>query len=827
MSEQQSAQPTDQRRWFRPVLLVLGLLLPQVLEFGPSLVGAKILLPLDLLALPGIYLPNTPEYRDVHPRFQANLDKVVHYEPARRFAAEELRAGRYPTWQSSGHAGTPFVLPLFSPFTLMYMAVPDPVTLAWMQLVKAVLVGLGTFLFFRFAIGAGFWPAAVGAWAFPLCGYMVFWQGHYISDAATWLPWALFATDRAVRRPTGWGGPGLGLAVGVSALTGVMDVTAQTLLISGLYAIFRQVTDCGWSLRRAALPAGVVVLGWTLGMLLAACQLLPVAAFARTGARIQERGSGQEERPPVGFSALPQAVLPFCHGTHEYLDVPAYTNPLILPESAATAYAGLLTALVAAPLAFADRRHRSAALFWAGVALIGLSWQLDLPGVVDFWRLPGFNLISHNRDTLLTAFAVLAAGVLGLDACAQGVRWRRGFWVPVVILVALGGWSLSRWVSPPDPIATPLEEIRKHPVMAKSKAVEGLQKAEERFSALSLWGAVVCAAGLGWWAAAVWKFGPGPRAYQVLGGAIIAELILTGWGYNTQADPRLYYPPLPLFDRLRNEPAGRIFGVRCLPPNLPGVVHLSDVRGYDAVDPKAYVELLGKACESTAQVRYARTQALLPRIRIQSNDGAVNAPPILSLLGVRSFLFVGYPPPNLRVRDQGDGYFVLVNPAVLPRAFVPQRAEPAPSAEELLTRLGDDRFQPAELAYVEGLATPTPVCRGTATFITDVPDHIEIRVVTDGPGVLILADEWFEGWEAAVNGQPVPVLRANHALRAVEVPAGESAVSFHYHPPAMRTGFRLSGVALGVLVLWMGVCMWMARRTRDETRPPIIPAFKG
>src|SRR5262249_39052277 len=162
---------------------------------------------------------------------------------------------------------------------------------------------------------------------------------------AVWLPWVLLATDRVVRRPVGWGGPGLVLAIGALALNGVVDVTAQALLASGLYAIFRQVAGRGWSLRRAAFPAAVVVAGWALGLLLGMCYLLPLVAFAGTGSRIQERGIGKEERPPVGLSALPQAVLPFCYGTHEQQDTPAYTGKLVLPESSATAYAGLLAAL--------------------------------------------------------------------------------------------------------------------------------------------------------------------------------------------------------------------------------------------------------------------------------------------------------------------------------------------------------------------------------------------------------------------------------------------------------------------------------------------------
>ena len=214
-------------RWLRPTVLFAGLLLPQIAEFGPSLVGAKVLLPLELLALPGIYLPDLPEYRGIEPGNSVNLDKVEQYEPARRFAAEEIRAGRYPKWFPYGHGGTPFILSP-SPFVLMYLAVPDPITLAWIQLVKALLAGFGAFLFLRRSLEVGFWPAALGAWMFPLCGYMVYWQGHYLSDAAVWLPWVLSATHSAVRNPRGVGGPALGLSIGAQAIAGVTDVLAHS-----------------------------------------------------------------------------------------------------------------------------------------------------------------------------------------------------------------------------------------------------------------------------------------------------------------------------------------------------------------------------------------------------------------------------------------------------------------------------------------------------------------------------------------------------------------------------------------------------------------------
>ena len=52
----------------------------------------------------------------------------------------------------------------------------------------------------------------------------------------------------------------------------------------------------------------------------------------------------------------------------------------------------------------------------------------------------------------------------------------------------------------------------------------------------------------------------------------------------------------------------------------------------------------------------------------------------------------------------------------------------------------------------------------------------------------MVADTDYPGWEAAVDGQPVPILRANVAFRAVEVPAGEHVVEFRFRPASARNG---------------------------------------
>ena len=70
-------------------------------------------------------------------------------------------------------------------------------------------------------------------------------------------------------------------------------------------------------------------------------------------------------------------------------------------------------------------------------------------------------------------------------------------------------------------------------------------------------------------------------------------------------------------------------------------------------------------------------------------------------------------------------------------------------------------------------------------------------------GYVVLADTFYGGWQATVDGQPVPILRANGVVRAVAVPAGAHEIRFVFRPADFAAGAALSTVAAlaGVLAL--------------------------
>src|ERR1017187_8056859 len=135
------------RKLARLMIVVAGIVLGQVILYGPSLAGRKILLPLDILAQPGIYLPQTPEVVKIEQQNRFLTDLLGLCEPARRFVVSEIHAGRLPMWAPYHLAGVPFIWPKFSPILVLECCTKSPVVLAWARLAAAIIAGLGAYVF--------------------------------------------------------------------------------------------------------------------------------------------------------------------------------------------------------------------------------------------------------------------------------------------------------------------------------------------------------------------------------------------------------------------------------------------------------------------------------------------------------------------------------------------------------------------------------------------------------------------------------------------------------------------------------------------------------
>lgn len=59
---------------------------------------------------------------------------------------------------------------------------------------------------------------------------------------------------------------------------------------------------------------------------------------------------------------------------------------------------------------------------------------------------------------------------------------------------------------------------------------------------------------------------------------------------------------------------------------------------------------------------------------------------------------------------------------------------------------------------------------------------VTIDVNADKAGIVVLHDLFYPGWEARVDGEPRPILKANILFRGVEVPPGRHRIEFDFRP---------------------------------------------
>jgi hypothetical protein len=718
-------------------------------------------------------------------------------------------------WAPYHFAGAPFTWPKFSPFLALQCCTASPVVLAWAQLVAAIVGGLGAYIFFRRALTVSFWPAAIAAWCYPLTGFFVLWGGCLTGLAVYWLPWILLAVDKTARGKSPVAPIALSAVTGLVLVSGQLDVAGQVLLASGLYGAWclYEAHPRQWLQRQARRAWLGLAAGWGLGFLLAAPYLLPVLEYSHTGARMARRSAGAEERPPAGLAALPQTVLPDMYGVMRtgslYL-----VNASNQAESTAAAYTGVLATLCVAPLAWCSRRHRASSVFWACLALFGLSWCLNVPGIVSLLRLPGLNLMSHNRLVFIASFGILTMMAVGLEVFLQGpIPWRWWFWLPLATLAGLCLWCVYRTMFLPEPVDTQLEAAILHGQQIQwIHDLEGVRRAQGWFARYYAETAVWCGLGVGGWLL-LWSRRPWQvRLFPVLAALLVGDLLWFACGKSVQCDPALNFPPIPVLEQVAKAAPGRVIGYTCLPASLAAMCGLRDIRGYDAVDPARLIDLVTMTADPRSPVfPYALTQFLAPKLTF-TREGGIRLSPLLDMLEVRYVVFRGSPPPSARPAFQGPDYWVMANPAALPRVFVPRRVEWVPEDRARLQQMTSPQFDPREVAYVETPVNLPGSCRGQAVIGDEIPTRVRVSVQMETPGLVVLADLWDKGWQAYLSGKPVPILRTNHAIRGVVVPAGSGTLEFRYEPASFAWGLRLAGLAAVVMLGWLGLAIPRAHR---------------
>jgi hypothetical protein len=142
----------------------------------------------------------------------------------------------------------------------------------------------------------------------------------------------------------------------------------------------------------------------------------------------------------------------------------------------------------------------------------------------------------------------------------------------------------------------------------------------------------------------------------------------------------------------------------------------------------------------------------------------------------------------------------------LPRVRLVHRIIEAVGEDGTLAAVLAAAPQAVSVGVLEAGALPRPLQEPGAGAVEEArivryePEEVVVDALVAAPALLVLTDTYYSGWHATVNGEPVPILRADHAFRGIHLEPGRSQVIFRYAPASVRFGTLVSLLALAVVI---------------------------
>jgi hypothetical protein len=691
------------------------------------------------------------------PNIFGSTDWVRMHGFYKAYIQESVSHGRLPLWNPHHWLGRPFLADIesafFYPPEWLYLLLDIHIACILTITIHVFLCLYGTLKLAR-ALGAdktiSFFVAFVLAASVPMVGCFTSGLIHYgqtlcYTPLVFYLGMRLQGIHRTPRDVAL-----LALFLGLAVLCG--HPQAAWIIHVGL-AVFLVGRRIGRPLRQSlahfGIDLGLVAFATVLGAALAAVALLPLAEL-----------SGQSNRPS---SSLAFAAV---------LAEPAYgwatlIVPIELPyfgfQANGQFYAGLIPLLAGLCGFFYVRDRNVRALLFVALFAALLAAGDRTPAFRLFYHvIPGLGWfrIHARASVLVTTAFVLAAGLF----FSRPVSRRMAVWAGMLATLALAGSAAFALGWPGYGAAAVAMAVRRalFAVVAGALVVLWIFMGQLR----QAWHGRALAACL-----------------------VLATAIDLGWAVRALKQDNRETPPLAAEDHLQRalESLGllkpglappRVF-IPTFRENAGMVRGWSGPHGYSALAP-------GRVW------KYIHNVLSVP-VPFEANTFPSRALAAFGPIPYDSMaLVLGADPRTKRL---------AVNPKPDPRTYLASSALLVRNDDEATERIraGHDFHNVALVERPLPLPSQALPFEGHTTITRFEAEHIAITVECSAPALLVLAEPWYPGWEARVNGTIAPCVPANAWMRAVLVPAGKSQVEMTFHSTFLVLGAVISLAALATI----------------------------
>lgn len=725
----------------------------------------------------------------------------LQFYPWRWLSFSQLRNGDIPFWNPYNGGGTPLLANYQSavlyPPNWLYFLIPRPQTMGFIALLHVLLAGIGMWnLTGKLELSS--FGRGVSLLCFALGSYLLGRLGSFpTANAVTWIPWLFWACLRLMENRRRLDVGLLGLFTGLQLLSGHAQTSWYAFVALGLFALWYVL----WPLRGAGRGVQVQALilagiGLALGVGIASWQMVMTLEFLQQS----QRAGGVSYDELTNLSYAPLRILTML--APHFFGTPAdgsYLTPgkgIYYEDAAYIGFLPLISAIFAITGWLKWRkflRHHMAfrsVPFWILLSIAG--FLLALGKYSPFFHslyayVPTFdNFREPVRWLLWPAFGLSILAGIGVHNWSQSQRaffWTRlslagGVGMIVVTLISLVSFrNLDQDV---------LQVLAKA-IIATSCWLIGAAVLTLKQPAPSLTGQAVR------WQAAVLIFVAADLAWAVVGlNPTISDNFYQRDFSLSRPQGRLYwfedYEEDIKFERYFDLSDYRLAKDRwtdvrtSLLPNLNILDRIDLFNSFDPLQPAAhrqYVELIEDMDEDSS--------ALLRAAGVGQVYG-----PVLP----KGWL-------------QGQNEFTAEAPTAPSDVWMVPEAIWLEDDTDVIEQLRSATWNPEQTVILQRGEIPTsdlrPYTQAEVEVLSERPNNREYRIISDGPGFLVLANTWYPGWKVTVDGETVPLYKANLAFQAVFIPEGGGDVTFSYTPRGTGITFPISILSIFISV---GLIAW-------------------
>lgn len=612
-------------------------------------------------------------------------------------------------------------------------------------------------------------------------------------QAATWIPWIIlaasqFATPIKMNTPAKINAKSImwfALAFSGQWLAGHAQLAWYTLLFSLTWIAVGVLVNGGW--RRLIRIIPPVALTGLIAFLLCSIQLLPTIEYFTQS----QRSGAIDYQTALSYSFWPWRILtlifPDIFGNPGAGDFWGYANYW---EDAI--YFGLLPLFFSIYFLFSWKQRKTSG---NQGDVKSFTWFCAVSICVIFMMALGWNT---------PVFPWLFKNVATFGSFNGPTRWMI---LAVFCLILLAGFGAEEWIRHPlskrNYIYMSLVGVMAM-VIAGITAIFTMPAVKESFkSALIATGVLL----IGYLIIALIKPSPvkigSTRNWRFLFIIwLMIDLFWAGWRLNPAADSSLYTTAQNEYSQgrvyfsqtserdLRFKRFFEFEDIResavwksLIPSYLPNSNILSSMRSFNNFDPMLPDRFVGYTVELESATPAAR-QRLLALANV-GQEGIV---------GSQSPFSISWDP-------------IEANPEVWMAGCAEIVKDEKDALDWIRTAVDEDALR--DTIVIESQDTNQQVCapgkksKAEVSIIARRSIHQEYRISgNEIEGYLFLADTWYPGWVASVDGKETPLYRADYVFMAVKVPAGEHDVILEYKPASFIFGalLTLAGIIFCVIL---------------------------